>query len=223
MIADLRRIAPSRPLVGDLRAIDLVLAAEAFLGPDVRALLGRLVEKDTSTDEHTRRVALCAVQVGDELGLPGGRLRTLAVGGLLHDIGKLSVPDAVLSKPAALTDAEFAEVRRHPAAGHELLGRIGCYPEEVRRLVRDHHERLDGRGYPQGLTATEIDLDTRILTVCDVYDALVSERVYREAWSPERAFELLRRETGTAFDGRCVAALERVVRRPYAQAPRAAA
>ena len=213
VVADLRRPAPSRPLVGDLRAADLVLDAEAYLGPDVQALLGRLVEKDASTDQHTRRVALRAAQVGDELGLPRRVLRTLAVGGLLHDIGKLSVPDAILKKPGALSTEEFQAIRRHPAAGHELLGRIGSYSEDVRRLVRDHHERLDGRGYPLGITGEQINLDTRILTVCDVYDALVSERVYREAWTPERALALLHAEVGAAFDGRCVAALERVVRR----------
>jgi hypothetical protein len=154
VVADLRRAAPSHPLVGDLRGADLVRDAEAYLGPDVQALLVRLVEKDASTDEHTRRVALRAAQVGDELGLPPRRLRTLAVGGLLHDIGKLSVPDAILGKPGALTAREFEVIRRHPAAGHELLGRLGSFTPEVRRLVRDHHERLDGRGYPNGLVGT---------------------------------------------------------------------
>ena len=91
------------------------------------------------------------------------------------------------------------------------MSELGGFSAAVRRLVRDHHERLDGAGYPRGLSAEEIDLDTRILTVCDVYDALISKRVYRPAWTHEAAMDLLRRESGTAFDVRCVDALECVV------------
>ena len=112
--ADLHRSVQSRPLVGDLRAAELVAQEEAFLGARVHALLQRLAEKDESTEEHTRRVAMRAVQVGEELGLPPGRLRTLAIGGLLHDMGKLSVPEQILKKPAALEEDEFAVVKRHP-------------------------------------------------------------------------------------------------------------
>jgi HD-GYP domain-containing protein (c-di-GMP phosphodiesterase class II) len=210
---DLRRATPSRTLTGDLRAVELVTACEAFMGSHLRGLLARLGEKDASTDEHTRRVALRAVEVGEELGLAPARLRALAVGGLLHDVGKLSVPDDILKKPAGLDDDEFALIRRHPDWGHELVGRVAAYPEGVRSLVRDHHERLDGTGYPRGLAGAEISLDTRILAVCDVFDALVSKRVYRDAWTPERALALLRAEAGTAFDTSCVEALVRVAAR----------
>ena len=201
----------SRPLVGDLRGSDLVASAEAFLGSHVRALLVALAEKDTSTEEHTRRVALLASRVGDELGLPPGRLRNLAMGGLLHDIGKLSIGDAVLKKPTALTDEEFAEIQRHPAAGVRLLHELGGFPDPVLSLVHDHHERLDGSGYPRGLAASELTLDARILAACDVYDALVSPRVYRDAWSPGRAMQLLREGVGKQFDGKVVEALATVV------------
>jgi HD-GYP domain-containing protein (c-di-GMP phosphodiesterase class II) len=210
---DLRRAAPSRTLTGDLRAVELVTACEAFMGSHLRGLLARLGEKDTSTDEHTRRVALRAVEVGEELGLAPARLRALAVGGLLHDVGKLSVPDTILKKPGRLEDDEFAVIRRHPDWGHELVGRVAAYPEAVRALVRDHHERLDGTGYPRGLAGDEISLDTRILAVCDVFDALVSKRIYRDAWSVDRALALLREESGSAFDTACVEALARVARR----------
>jgi putative nucleotidyltransferase with HDIG domain len=201
---------PSRPLGGDLRAVDLVAKEEAFLGRRVHALLRRLEEKDTATEGHTRRVALLAVQVGEEIGLPATRLRRLALGGILHDIGKLRVPDAILKKPAALTDEEFAVVRRHPGWGAALLAELG-FPAEVRAIVRDHHERLDGAGYPSGRTAPELSQEAMIVAVCDVYDALVSPRVYRAAWPAERALALLREESGTAFDPACVAALERVL------------
>jgi HD-GYP domain-containing protein (c-di-GMP phosphodiesterase class II) len=207
---DLHRGAQSYPLVGDLTAVDMVRREEAFLGARVRALMVRLAEKDAYTELHTRNVALLAVQVGERLGLAPSRLRELAVGGLLHDVGKLAVPDEILKKPGALTDEEFAEIRRHPAHGEELLRELGGFGPGVHRLVLDHHERLDGGGYPRGLGADELDLETRILTVCDVYDALISKRVYRDAWSPERALALLHSEIGTAFDARCVAALEAV-------------
>jgi HD-GYP domain-containing protein (c-di-GMP phosphodiesterase class II) len=205
----------SRPLVGDLRGADLVESAEAFFGSHVRALLVALEQKDTSTEVHTRRVALLAAQVGDELGLPPGRLRNLATGGLLHDIGKLSVPDAVLKKPAPLTDDEYAEIRRHPGAGVRLLQELGGFSDAVLSLVQDHHERLDGSGYPRGRVASELSLDARILGACDVYDALVSPRVYRNnAWSPEQAMQLLRDGVDRTFDGKVIAALSRVVGAP---------
>src|SRR6266540_3483226 len=177
------------PLRGPLAAHPQDLPAHpAFRRPRRR-------DKDESTEEHTRRVALRAVQVGEELGLPPGRLRSLAIGGLLHDIGKLSVPERILKKPAALDDDEFAAIKRHPERGVRLLRELGGFAETVHDIVRNHHERLDGRGYPRGLVECDLTLDTRILTVCDVYDALVSPRVYRSAWSQDAALGLLRAET----------------------------
>jgi len=214
---DLSQAVQSRPLVGDLRAAELVAKEEAFLGARVHALMQRLAEKDESTEEHTRRVAMRAVQVGEELGLPPGRLRALALGGLLHDIGKLSVPTRILQKPAGLEEDEFAVIKRHPESGIKLLRELGGFNSSAQELVHSHHERLDGKGYPRGLNASSIGLDTRILTVCDVYDALVSSRVYRDAWSHEGALALLRDESGSAFDERCVAALERVLGREQMQ------
>jgi HD-GYP domain-containing protein (c-di-GMP phosphodiesterase class II) len=210
---DLRRAQPSRSLTGGPRAGELVQAEHAFLGGRVRALTLRLAEKDEYTEGHTRRVALRAVQVGEELGLPPHKLRTLATGGLLHDIGKLSVPDEILKKPGSLDEDEFAVIKRHPEWGHKLLGELGGFSDAVRRLVLDHHERLDGAGYPNGRSACELDLETRILTVCDVYDALLSVRVYRDAWTHAQAIGLLHEQTGSAFDAACVGALERVLAR----------
>ena len=208
---DLRYAVASRPLVGDLRAADLVEHEEAFLGGQVRALLVRLGEKDPSTEGHTRRVATLAVAIGERLDLPEGRLRQLALGGLLHDVGKLSVPNEILNKPGRLTDEEFGEIRRHPGAGRELLTELGGFSPLVLDLVESHHERLDAGGYPNRVRAGELDLEVRILTVADVYDALTADRVYREAWPAERALALLDDETGLAFDPGCVAALRSVV------------
>ena len=200
-------------MLGDLRGADLVAEEEGFLGSRVRALLVDLSEKDEYTEEHTRRVALRAVQVGDELGLAPERLRDLALGGLLHDIGKLSIPDEILKRPGPLSQREFELVEEHPERGRRLLRELGGFSEKVLRLVHVHHERLDGSGYPQGLSGKELDFDARILTVCDVYDALMSQRVYRAAWTHEEALRLLRGSAGTIFDARCVDALERVLAR----------
>jgi HD-GYP domain-containing protein (c-di-GMP phosphodiesterase class II) len=208
---DFARAAQSRPLSGDLGGADLVAAEDVFLGSHVRALTVRLAEKDEYIERHTRRVALRAVQVGELLGLSGNRLRSLAIGGLVHDIGKLSIPDEILKKPGALNSEEYALVQRHPAWGRRLLAELGGFSDAVRELVLNHHERLDGTGYPRGLADSELSLDVRILAVCDVYDALISRRVYRPAWSHEDAIALLRAEAGTAFDERCVHALERVI------------
>jgi putative nucleotidyltransferase with HDIG domain len=215
---DLHRGRRSRPLTGGLRAKEIVASEEAFLGARVRALAG----KDTSTEEHTRRVASLAVEIGEELGLSPARLRNLAIGGLLHDMGKLSVPNAILKKPGALDDEEFAVIKQHPERGRELLDELGGFSESIKRLVHDHHERLDGSGYPRGLKDCELDLETRILAVSDVYDALVSCRVYRESWPVAKALALLREESGTAFDRRVVDALVRVVESDVAAFPAAA-
>jgi hypothetical protein len=211
LVFDLRRGRRSRPLVGDLRAAELVAAEEAFLGARVRALLERLGAKDSSTEQHTRRVAMLAVELGEQLGLSPTRLRSLAIGGLLHDIGKLSVPESILCKPGALDDYEYEVIKLHPERGRDLLNELGGFDDSVSRLVLDHHERLDGSGYPRGLDGSELDLATRILAVCDVYDALVSSRVYRPAWDQDDALSLLRDESDVAFDARCIAALERAV------------
>jgi putative nucleotidyltransferase with HDIG domain len=208
---DLWRSAQSRPLVGDLQAAELVAAEESFLGARIRALMERLAEKDEYTEGHTRRVAMLAVQVGEQLGLSPGRLRNLALGGILHDIGKLSVPDEILKKPGPLEPEEYDVIRTHSERGAQLVLELGGFHDEVRRMVLGHHERLDGSGYPYGRRGDEIDVETRILACCDVYDALCSTRVYRDAWSSRQAFDLLRAEAGHSLDANCVAALAHVL------------
>jgi putative nucleotidyltransferase with HDIG domain len=211
---DLRRAGASRPLVGDLCPSEIVAAEEAFLGARVRALMVRLAEKDVSTEQHTRRVAKLAIQVGVELKLPPATLRQLAVGGLLHDIGKLAVPERILRKPGKLTDEEFGEIKRHPGAGLDLLRELGGFSPIVHRLVHEHHERLDGSGYPRGISGVEIGIEPRILAVCDVWDAVTSDRVYRGAWDRETAMALLRQDSMRGkLDPKCVHALERVLER----------
>jgi HD-GYP domain-containing protein (c-di-GMP phosphodiesterase class II) len=208
---DLRYAVASRPPVGDLRAVDLVADEEALLGGRVRALMLRLAAKDPSTEDHARRVAVLAVQIGERLWLADRWLRLLAVGGLLHDIGKLAVPTHILTKPGGLTEEEYSLVRRHPGWGRELLAELGGFPPLVLRLVEGHHERLDASGYPHGRAAGNLELEVRILMVADVYDALTDERVYRPAWPPWQAFELLDSYAGKALDRGCVEALHDVL------------
>jgi HD-GYP domain-containing protein (c-di-GMP phosphodiesterase class II) len=156
--------------------------------------------------------------------LSPGRLRSLAIGGLLHDIGKLSVPDEILQKPGPLDPEEYEVVCTHASLGAQLVVELGGFRDEVRKMVLGHHERLDGSGYPHGRRGPEIDLETRILACCDVYDALRSTRVYRDAWSEEQALDLLRTEAGRTLDADCVAALERVLQsEPRGVAPALAA
>jgi hypothetical protein len=210
LASDLVRATPSRALRSEIDVRDVVTEQEALLGAWVARLLARLAAKDTSTREHTRRVAQLAVEVGQELDLRGARLRGLAVAALLHDVGKLQVPDAILCKADALTPPEFALIKRHPGDGEALLAHIGGFAEEL-ALVRGHHERLDGSGYPDGLRGGELSLEVRILGVCDVYDALTSERVYRRAYSQAQAIAILDRGRGSAFDSDVLDALSRVV------------
>jgi putative nucleotidyltransferase with HDIG domain len=208
--ADLRRSVQSRPLLGDISAADLVAQEQAFLGAQVSALTQLLANRDADTEEHIRRVALRAVLVGEELGLAPERLRVLAAGGLLHDMGKLSVPDEILLKPGPLTADEYDVIKRHPQWGEELLRTLG-FGDDVRQLVLHHHERIDGSGYPHGQRGEQIAIEAKILGVCDVYDALISPRVYRGAWTRGQAIDFLREHSGTAFDARVVAALQRVL------------
>jgi len=207
---DLTLRTPTLALPRRARAQDLLDSEAALLGGFVKSLTSAMHERDPSTLAHSRKVALLAIAVGERLDLPRPVLRRLAVAGLLHDIGKLHVPVEILTKPGALTDEEYATIMTHPQSGADLLGHLGSFDEEI-PIVLAHHERVDGRGYPHGLTAERIPLEARILSICDVYDALTSRRAYREPWPAERALELIERETGAAFDPACARALLAVI------------
>ena len=169
---------------------------------------------------HCETVGRYAEMIARELGLPEHRVSRVRLGGVLHDIGKVAVPDAVLRKPGALTDDEWALVRRHPELGAQILE----HPTfaDVRTWVAAHHERLDGRGYPRGLAGAELPLEARILAVADAYEAMTSDRSYRCSLNHEAAREELRRHCGTQFDFQIVdaflAALERDGQRAAAAA-----
>ncbi|MBJ7472495.1 MAG: HD domain-containing protein [Solirubrobacteraceae bacterium] len=208
---DLSRHVASGSLTGGLRSTALVERSAEFLGARVSALVDRMVEKDPSTAGHVERVAVLAVQMGEHLHLPTGRLRLLAAGGLLHDIGKLSVPTEILQKPGRLTDDEFEVVQKHPADGRALLTELGGFHALVLDLVEHHHERVDGTGYPHGRQGDQLPLEVRILAVADVFDALTTDRPYRRACTAADALAELDQQAGTGLDSRCVAALRDVI------------
>ena len=153
---------------------------------------------------HGRGVAAHATRLGRELGFAATALASLRLAALLHDVGKLVVPDRILAKPGALDPEEWAQVRCHPSVGARMLEAEGF--EEVAGWVRAHHERPDGLGYPDGLSGDEIPIQARILAVADAYDAMVTERPYSPAMSSEEAREELRRGAGTQFDAEVVSA-----------------
>jgi HD-GYP domain-containing protein (c-di-GMP phosphodiesterase class II) len=160
------------------------------------ALAAAVEARDENTKGHNHRVAELAVQIGRTMELPTGTLRTLARAGLLHDVGKIGMPDSILSKPGSLDPAEWTVIKRHPEVGHDILSRIASLRREA-AIVVAHHERIDGSGYPRGLRGEEIPLEARIVAVADTYDVLISDRPYRKAFSTAGAVRILREESGT--------------------------
>ncbi len=172
-----------------------------------RALGLALEFRDYETRGHTDRVVALARRLGQRVGLGEDDLEALAWGAYLHDLGKIAIADAVLLKPGPLDAEGYAEVKRHAVIGHEMSRDLTFLPEASRRVVRSHHERWDGRGYPNGLAGEAIPKLARLFALADVYDALVSERPYKEAWSPAAARAELAANAGTQFDPELTAAM----------------
>ncbi len=196
---------------------DRVVAADAADATVGRAfylsgrtdLLELLRAKDPSTVTHCANVAALSVEVGQRLGLGDERLADLRAAGGLHDVGKVAVPEAILNKPGALDEEEMQVIRAHPVVGAELLRAAGM--DGIARFVLEHHERIDGRGYPEGLAGEEITLEGRILHAVDAYAAMTADRPYRSAMSIGEAVEELRRGSGTQFDPVVARVLEEIV------------
>ena len=166
--------------------------------------LAMTVEKrDPYTAGHQRRVAQLAIEIAREMGLPENSIEALSMAGVIHDIGKIYIPSEILSKPGKLSSAEFNMVKVHPQAGYEILKNID-FPWPIAEIVHQHHERLDGSGYPQGLKAEEILLEAKILMVADVFEAMVSHRPYRPALGLEAALNELAENKGVLYDKKIV-------------------
>jgi HD-GYP domain-containing protein (c-di-GMP phosphodiesterase class II) len=155
-------------------------------------------------------VSRLAVAIATELKLPAAEHRCVELGALLHDVGKLSIPDRVLTKPAPLNELEWEAMRRHAAHGERLLARI-VQQADVLAVVRSHHERWDGRGYPDGKRGEEIPLAARIVAVADAFQAMIEPRPYREPRTRASALDEIASESGRQFDPNCVDALRTVL------------
>lgn len=203
LMARTRSLLRAKTLIDDLEQAENVLVS----------LANALDAKDNYTRGHSERVAEYAEALGGALGLDRGERRNLRRAGLLHDIGKIGTRLDYLQKPGPLTSSEYEEVKKHPVIGYDI-----CKPlrtmAPLLALIRSHHERLDGRGYPDGLKGDAIPVPLRCLSVADVYDALTSDRSYRKALPAEEAFVLMRREASVGmWDLRIVDALAGVIAR----------
>ncbi|MFZ0760552.1 MAG: HD domain-containing phosphohydrolase [Candidatus Sulfotelmatobacter sp.] len=174
----------------------------------IEALALAIEAKDHTTHTHLQRVRTYAVEIAKEIGLSPDEIEALRAAALLHDIGKLAVPENIINKPGRLTSEEFEKMKIHPLVGAEILDRV-AFPYPVAPIVRSHHERWDGSGYPAGLSREEIPVGARILAVVDCLDALASDRQYRPAMPLERALDRVKERAGTWFDPRIVEVLER--------------
>jgi putative nucleotidyltransferase with HDIG domain len=176
-------------------------------------VLGDVVEADDRyTGAHSRGVVALAIAVGDALGLNRAQRRNLEFGALLHDVGKVAIPKDIINKPGKLDPAEWTIVKTHTVEGQRMLDRVGGFMREVGVIVRSHHERWDGSGYPDGLAGDGIPLEARIVACCDAWNAMTTTRSYRDAMPISDAVAEMRRSAGTQFDPRVVdALLERVL------------
>lgn len=182
-----------------LRAIDIAQRLQSSSLEAVRALALAVEARDPFTHGHSLRVARLARRLGEELGLPAEELQLLEWAGLLHDVGKLGVPEAILHKRGELTREEFEAVKEHPLIGYEVLKPVTGLASLL-AAVRGHHENYDGSGYPDGLAAEAIPLHARILRIVDIFDALTSRRPYRDEWNLEDTLERLHADAGVITD-----------------------
>ncbi len=175
----------------------------------VSALVSALDAREHSTERHSERVCAYALRLAREFGVAPALRRSLAVGALLHDVGKIGVPDSILMKPGPLTDDEWLLMRQHPESGARIVGEVPSL-DDARNIVLCHHERFDGSGYPRGLVGAEIPLDARIFAVADTLDALTSVRPYRSPVPYAEARRMIEEEAGSHFDPGVLEAFRRV-------------
>lgn len=201
-----RTLKPVRAVLEPVVNRDPLVAFELGLTPTLHRFVAALETKDLVTRDHVVRTAELAMRMGLRAGLPPDRVRRLGLAGLLHDIGKLEVPDEILTKPSSLTDAEYERIKQHTVAGARLAASEPAL-SGIAPLVRWHHERVDGRGYPDGLTGDQIPLEVAIIAVCDAWDAITYGRHYRSALTSAEALAILSEHAGSQFDPLAVALL----------------
>ena len=179
------------------------------------SLVTMLEKRDPYTAGHSRRVARYSREFAKLIGISGGRLKDIYMAGLLHDIGKIGIPERILLKPGPLTDEEYDVIKRHPVISQEILETFEGY-ERIAKIVRHHHERCDGGGYPDGLTCEEIPFESKIIAIVDVYEALTSDRAYRNRWSVEKALNFIESGAGEIFDEELVGRFIEFIRKKEA-------
>ncbi|HTW63774.1 MAG TPA: HD-GYP domain-containing protein [Bryobacteraceae bacterium] len=194
----------------DRNAEMLANAGHAHLST-IEALAEALKARDSYTAGHGVRVAAYAIEIAKILGASQRDIEIVRIGAKLHDIGKIGVPDSILLKPAPLTEEECGYMRVHTRIGQRIIAKVPGL-ESLLAIVELHHENFDGSGYPYGLQGENIPLLARIVRVADAFDAMITDRVYRTAFSPERAIEQIQAGAGALFDPDVVAAFEKVVR-----------
>jgi HD-GYP domain-containing protein (c-di-GMP phosphodiesterase class II) len=195
-----------RSIVEQTLELGVTVDAEAIDVEAVAALIAAVEVKDRETQGHNHRVAELCVSIGHELGMHAAELRVLARSGLLHDVGKLAIPDSILHKPGPLGESEWAVMKTHPEIGLRIVNRAGHFERELLGVLY-HHERMDGSGYPHGLVGGAIPLEARIVAVADTFDVLTSDRPYRKARSVAEARAVVAQESGSHLDREVVAAL----------------
>ena len=205
-----RRGRTMTALLAPIEAATPLRAVEIGLDPVVHDWVSALDTKDEQTRDHVIRTAQMAVLVAGELGLPAQRVRLAGVGAILHDVGKLDIPDEILTKPGRLTAEERAVMETHAMLGAAKLESSPVLADAA-PIVAAHHERIDGRGYPSGLTGDDIPIEARVISACDAYDAITNTRHYREKMSGSRAEAILREHAGSQWDADVVDALLAVV------------
>ena len=178
----------------------------------IKALVAAIDAKDRSTQGHSIRVFEYALAIANELQLDGNTISDIRIGSLLHDVGKIGISDQILSKPGILTREEYKIIKKHPLFGRQIMSQVRVL-QSVLPGISEHHERLDGSGYPYGLTGDQISIAGRVIAVADVFDAMTTDRPYRKALSMDAIMGYLLEEGGRLFDRECVKALQRVVER----------
>lgn len=196
-----RLLAELQTAIGELESLSV---------GTIRALADALDAKCDYTAGHSLRVSRIAVLIGRQMGLPDDHLRDVELGGILHDIGKIGVPESILWKPDKLTDKEKEIMSKHPVKSAEIIGELKGLIR-AREYVKHHHEYYDGTGYPDGLSADAIPVGARIILVSDAYDAMTTDRPYRKAIGHERAVEEIQRKSGSQFDPEVVSALMGII------------
>lgn len=202
LLAHKRKADENRRLYGEMRQI---------YRDTVRAFGAAIDLKDAYTSGHSDRVARYAEALAKEMGVTGQELEHIGVAGYLHDIGKITVDRAIINNPRPLTEKEFGELNKHVTTGFEILSNIRHPWDEIAYMTKCHHEKVDGTGYPQGLRGDEIPLGSKIVTLADSFDAMMTDRPYRSRLTLDQTLTDLRKQTGKQFDGEVVAAFCRVL------------